>query len=82
MLPRAMQAGVAVIEAGGTVRDATGGIEQALLAAGFASVDYVTLCRCCDAGAAAKTPTDRRACWSLRASDSTRLIDNWPVNPR
>ncbi|WP_026091259.1 pantoate--beta-alanine ligase [Blastomonas sp. AAP53] len=80
MLPRAMQAGIAVIEAGGAVRDATDGIEQALLAAGFASIDYVTL-----ADAATLAPLDRadRPARLLVAArlGTTRLIDNMPVNP-
>ncbi|ASR53642.1 MULTISPECIES: pantoate--beta-alanine ligase [Blastomonas] len=81
MLPRAMQAGIAVIEAGGPVGEATRGIEQALLAAGFASVDYVTL-----ADAATLQPmeiADRPARLLVAARiGSTRLIDNMPVNAR
>lgn len=78
MLPRAMQAGIAVIEAGGSVSDATDGVEQALLAAGFASVDYVTL-----ADAVTLEPlqaADRPARLLVAARiGKTRLIDNMPV---
>ena len=81
MLPRAMQAGIAVIEAGGPVDEATRGIEQALHAAGFTSVDYVTL-----ADAVTLEPmqsADRPARLLVAARiGSTRLIDNMPVNPR
>lgn len=81
MLPRAMQAGIAVIEAGGPVGEATSGIAQALHAAGFASIDYVTL-----ADAVTLEPieqADRPARLLVAARiGTTRLIDNMPVNPR
>jgi pantoate--beta-alanine ligase len=79
MLPRAMQAGIKVIEAGGAASDAVAGIEQALLAAGFASVDYVTL-----ADAVTLEPldsADRPARLLVAARiGKTRLIDNMAVN--
>lgn len=81
MLPRAMQAGVAVIEAGGRVSDATTGIEQALLAAGFSSVDYVSLC---DSSTLAVIDRPDRPARLLAAAriGNARLIDNMPVQPR
>jgi pantoate--beta-alanine ligase len=80
MLPRAMQAGIAVIEAGGPVRVALDGIEQALAAAGFGPIDYVTL-----ADAVTLEPLDHadRPARLLVAArlGRTRLIDNMPVKP-
>ena len=80
MLPRAMQAGVAVIHAGGNVRDALEGIEQALLAASFASVDYVSLCDAVTLAPLEKADRPARLLVAARIG-STRLIDNLPVNP-
>ena len=80
MLPRAMQAGIAVIQAGGPVREAANGVERALLAAGFASVDYVALC---DAVTLEPIEAPDRAARLLVAAriGSTRLIDNMAVEP-
>lgn len=80
MLPRAMLAGVAVIHAGGNVRDALDGIEQALLAAGFASVDYVSLCDAVTLAPLDKADRPARLLVAARIG-KTRLIDNLPVNP-
>lgn len=81
MLPRAMQAGIAVIEAGGAVEDATNGIEQALLAAGFASVDYVALADAATLEPLARADRPARLLVAARLG-TTRLIDNMPVNSR
>lgn len=43
-LPAAMRAAIAAIAGSGAVAPALAGLEQALLAAGFASVDYAELC--------------------------------------
>lgn len=43
-LPAAMHAAIASIGAGGDVTEALAGLKAALLAAGFASVDYAALC--------------------------------------
>ncbi len=43
-LPAAMQAAIAAIGGGAPVAPALAGLEQALLSAGFASVDYAELC--------------------------------------
>ena len=81
MLPRAMQAGIAVIEAGGPVAEATRGIEQALLAAGFVTVDYVTLADAMTLEPVENADRPARLLVAARLG-STRLIDNMPVNPR
>lgn len=80
MLPRAMQAGIAVIEAGGAVSAATDGIEQALLAAGFASVDYVILADAVTLEQLNRADRSARLLVAARIG-KTRLIDNMPVNP-
>ncbi len=81
MLPRAMQAGIAVIEAGGPVRVALEGIEQALLSAGFASVDYVTLADSLTLEPLEEANRPGRLLVAARIG-RTRLIDNMPVAPR
>lgn len=80
MLPRAMQAGIAVISAGGRVSEALDGIEQALLVSGFVAVDYVTLC---DATTLAPLDIADKPARLLVAAriGKTRLIDNMPVDP-
>ena len=78
-LPRAAQAAIAAIEAGAPVTETLTGLEAAVMAAGFASIDYAVL-----ADAATLTPlttlTGRPARLLIAARiGGTRLIDNFPV---
>lgn len=79
-LPRAMQAAVSAIEAGADADAALAELQAALIAAGFASVDYAVL-----ADAASLAPIERpgpapaRLLVAARIG-GTRLIDNLPVN--
>jgi pantoate--beta-alanine ligase len=78
-LPRAMRSAIAVIEAGGAVAAALRDLEGAVLAAGFASVDYAVLA---DAGNLAPLAMfDGRPARLLVAAriGTTRLIDNMAV---
>ncbi|MGD9810636.1 MAG: pantoate--beta-alanine ligase [Sphingobium sp.] len=79
-LPRAMLAAVAAIEAGGDVDDALATAKRRLDAAGFTPVDYVDLC---DAETLKPVRNLTRPARLLAAArlGSTRLIDNFPVNP-
>lgn len=75
----AMQAAIARIEAGEDVAEVLGQLEQALITAGFASVDYASLA---DASSlAVLTDTPRLPARLLVAAriGSTRLIDNMAV---
>lgn len=78
-LNRAMQAAVVRIEGGGVVAEALAALEQALLAAGFLSVDYASLADAESLALLAETP--RRAARLLVAAriGTTRLIDNMAV---
>jgi len=80
-LPRAMQACISVIEAGGAVAAALVALETALLEGGFASVDYAVL-----ADAETLEPLDAKPQAPARLLvaariGGTRLIDNMGVNP-
>jgi len=80
-LPRAMRACIAAIEAGGPVAPALAALEAALLAGGFASVDYAVL-----ADAETLEPLDTKPLAPARLLvaariGGTRLIDNMGVNP-
>ncbi len=80
-LPRAMQAAIAAIEGGANVAATLAELEAAIIAAGFASVDYAVL-----ADAATLTPlaalghTPARLLVAARIG-GTRLIDNMGVSP-
>jgi pantoate--beta-alanine ligase len=80
-LPRAMQSAIAAIEGGADVAGVLLALEQEVIAAGFASVDYATL-----ADAVSLTPlavlgrTPARLLVATRIG-GTRLIDNMAVNP-
>ena len=79
-LPLAMQACIAAIEAGGPVAEALAALEAALLAGGFASVDYAVL-----ADAETLEPLDSKPLSPARLLvaariGGTRLIDNMGVN--
>ena len=81
-LPRAMQAAAAALTDGADVAQTLGGLEAALLAAGFARVDYAAL-----ADSASLTPltalgpAPARLLVAARIG-STRLIDNFAVSPQ
>jgi pantoate--beta-alanine ligase len=81
-LPRAMREAVAALEAGGDVAPALAALERALLAGGFASVDYVAL-----GDPESLQPVaalDARGARLLVAAriGRARLIDNMPVAGR
>lgn len=81
-LPRAMQAAVAAIESGAGVAGALAGLQDDILAAGFARVDYATLADSRSlAPLAALGDAPARLLVAARIG-TTRLIDNLPVNPR
>lgn len=79
-LPRAMREAIARIDAGEAVTPTLCALEEALLGAGFASIDYAVL-----ADAASMRPINRvetapaRLLVAARIG-KTRLIDNMPVN--
>ncbi|PZU15974.1 MAG: pantoate--beta-alanine ligase [Citromicrobium sp.] len=78
-LPRAMQAATAQIAAGAPVAEALATLEQALIDAGFASVDYAALA---DAETLAQLHEQPRHPVRLLVAarmGRTRLIDNLPV---
>ncbi|WP_164118385.1 pantoate--beta-alanine ligase [Sphingorhabdus sp. Alg239-R122] len=78
--PKALREGIARLEQGADVTATLDGIEQQILAAGFKSVDYVSLC---DAGNLQELATLDRPARLLSAAriGSTRLIDNMAVTP-
>jgi pantoate--beta-alanine ligase len=78
-LPAAMRAAIDAILDGQCVAQALAGLEAALLAGGFASVDYASLC-----DAVTLEPVSRRGAGELRLLVAARigrarLIDNMPV---
>lgn len=82
VLPRALRSAIAAIEGGAPVTGTLAGLEAAILAAGFASVDYAVL-----ADAASLAPLialgDAPARLLIAARiGGTRLIDNMAVTPR
>ncbi|MBA4046085.1 MAG: pantoate--beta-alanine ligase [Erythrobacter sp.] len=81
-LPRAMQQAIAAIEGGSDVNGELEGLQAALVAAGFASVDYAVLA---DARTLAPLTvlgdTSARLLVAARIG-GTRLIDNMAVGPR
>jgi pantoate--beta-alanine ligase len=81
-LPTAMKTTIAAIEAEENVSDALGTLEAALLAGGFASVDYAQLCDADDL-----SPLDHRSTRPMRLLvaariGKARLIDNMAVTPQ
>lgn len=79
-LPRAMKAAIAEIESGADAAPSLATLEQTLLEAGFASVDYAAL-----ADSASLGPLERLTGGSARLLvaariGGTRLIDNMAVN--
>ena len=80
-LPRAMQAAIAAIEGGADVAPALAGLEAAIIAAGFTSVDYAVLADSTSlAPLAALGDAPARLLVAARIG-GTRLIDNMAVNP-
>ncbi|WDA42068.1 pantoate--beta-alanine ligase [Erythrobacter sp. BLCC-B19] len=81
-LPRAMKTAIAAIEGGAQVTATLAGLEAALIAAGFASVDYAVLADSTSlAPLGALGPTPARLLVAARIG-GTRLIDNMAVTPR
>jgi pantoate--beta-alanine ligase len=81
-LPRMMGEAVARIEAGGDIAAALAALKQALLAGGFASIDYAEL-RDADSLTPVSGPPDRPARLLVAARiGRARLIDNMAVAPR
>ncbi|HKT86456.1 MAG TPA: pantoate--beta-alanine ligase [Novosphingobium sp.] len=81
-LPRAMKAAIAAIEGGADVATSLAELEQALLAGGFATVDYVQL-----ADAESLSPLTQRGGRPMRLLvaariGTARLIDNMAVSPK
>ncbi len=91
-LPGAMQAAIAAIAAGCDPATALAAAEQALLSAGFAAIDYLTLADAdtltpisapgnVPGSAPASAPANARLFAAARIG-STRLIDNMPLKAR
>lgn len=81
-LPRAMKTAIAAIESGAPVAATLAGLEAALIAAGFASVDYAVLADSTSLAPLAELgPTPARLLVAARIG-GTRLIDNMAVTPR
>ncbi len=78
-LPLAMRAAIAQIEAGGDVAEALAALEAALLAGGFASVDYAALADAASLAPLSATPTAPARLLVAARIGSTRLIDNMGV---
>lgn len=79
-LPRAMRAALAELEQGGQAADVLTRLEQAVIAGGFASVDYAELA---DAASLAPVRTAQTAPARLLIAariGGTRLIDNMPAD--
>lgn len=79
-LPRAMQAAIAAIEGGAGVAETLAGLEAAILAAGFDSIDYAALA---DSSTLTPLPALGNAPARLLVAariGGTRLIDNMAVN--
>lgn len=80
-LPRAMQAAIATIEAGSEVAGALAALQAEIIAAGFASVDYVTLADGRSLAPLAALGTDPARLLVAARIGGTRLIDNMAVGP-
>lgn len=78
-LPRALAQAAAAISGGESVAAALDTARQALLAAGFASVDYLEL-RDADSLAALDSPCDTARLFVAARLGKARLIDNIPLN--
>ena len=78
-LPRAMQAATAQIAAGAPVAEALATLEQALIDAGFASVDYAALADAETLAQLHEQPHHPARLLVAARMGRTRLIDNLPV---
>jgi pantoate--beta-alanine ligase len=81
VLPRALGAAAATIEAGGDVGEALAKAQGALIEGGFESVDYVALCDAATLQPVASLERPARLLAAARIG-AARLIDNVPVMPK
>ena len=77
-LPRAMRAAIARLEAGDAPGETLAALKQAILAAGFESIDYAEL-RDGDSIALLEAPNGNARLFVAARIGGTRLIDNMPV---
>lgn len=80
-LPRALQAAVAAIHDGASVADALADARAQILAAGFDSVDYVSLVDAASLEPLSELDREGRILAAARMG-TTRLIDNFPAPPK
>ena len=80
-LPRAMKDAAARIEAGEDVEEALAALQDALLRAGFASVDYVEFADAASLQPLRERPRQPARLLVAARLGGTRLIDNMPVAP-
>lgn len=82
VLPQAMQQAVTAIEGGAPVLPALAVLEAQLLAGGFSSVDYAVLADAHTLAPLSATPARPARLLAAARIGTTRLIDNWPVEPK
>ncbi len=80
-LPRAMRTAVAAIESGAAIGEALGQLEDEILAAGFSSIDYVTLADSRSLAPLIALGSDPARLLVAARIGGTRLIDNMAVGP-
>ncbi len=80
-LSKAMKEGVARLESGESVADVLADIRARLEVAGFGPVDYVELCDAVSLAPVSELKAEARLLAAARLG-TTRLIDNFPVQPR
>lgn len=80
-LPRALEAAVAAIHGGARAADALADARAQILAAGFDSVDYVSLVDAASLEPLAELDREGRILGAARMG-TTRLIDNFPAPPK
>lgn len=78
-LPRALQTAAAAIAGGAAVAPALAAAQDAVLAAGFSSVDYLLLADADSLQPLDTTPSNPARIFVAARLGATRLIDNWPV---
>jgi pantoate--beta-alanine ligase len=79
-LPAAMQAAIAAMLGGQPVAEALAALEAALLAGGFTSVDYASLCDAQTLNPLVERPTRAARLLVAARIGRARLIDNMPVS--